>query len=371
MHIAMVVFSDLRFDYRVFREATSLVEAGHQVSIVSSAFAETPLGEWKGIDVHLIPVDRSASLRLLYPQFWRQATQRLKSLAADAYHAHDLDVLWPAWRAAHQRDVPLVYDSHEFWIEQSSLVNRRVIRGFWSQLERRLIGQANRVITVSPSIGQNLEQTYGLEDVVILRNLPLYREPVTSDLIHLELGLESGRPIVLYQGGFLTANGLDLQIKAAAQLDQAALVLIGDGPTQDQLKAQVRTLGLEHKVYFIARVPFQKLHQYTCSADLGLCLIQGIGQSFYYSLPNKLFEYLMAGLPVLASNFPDMGQIVNQEGVGQTIDPSDVSAIGKHITDLLANTELRQQYSQAALQAAKRYNWEHEAAKLIGLYAKF
>lgn len=369
MHIAMVVFGDLRFDYRVFRQAATLAQEGHRVSIVSSAFSAEPLQGWEGIEVHLIPFERSTSLRLAYPAFWRQAAQRLGALDADAYHAHDLDALWPAWRAARRRDVPLVYDSHEFWVEQSSLVDRRLIRGFWSQLERRLIGRATRVMTVSASIARSLEQTYGLEDVVLLRNLPLYREPVASDRIRQELGLEAGRPVVLYQGGFLTANGLSLQIEAAAHLEGAVLVLLGDGPMEGQLKAQVRDSGLEEKVRFINRVPFQELHAYTCSADLGLCLIQGTGKSFYYSLPNKLFEYLIAGLPVLASDFPDMGRLVREEGVGHTVDPSDSTAIAHEMVDLMRHPELRHQYGQAARQAAKRYNWEREANKLTDLYA--
>ena len=126
---------------------------------------------------------------------------------------------------------------------------------------------------------------------------------------------------------------------------------------------------LEEKVRFINRVPFQELHAYTCSADLGLCLIRGTGKSFYYSLPNKLFEYLIAGLPVLASDFPDMGRLVREEGVGRTVDPSDSTAIAHELVDLMGHPELRHQYGQAAREAAKRYNWEREANKLIDLYA--
>ena len=369
MHIAMVVFGDLRFDYRVFRQASTLAREGHRVSVVSTVFSDQPLQGWEGIELHLIPFERSTSLRLAYPAFWRQAAQRLKALRADAYQAHDLDALWPAGRAARQRDVPLVYDSHEFWVEQSSLVNRRLIRGFWGQLERRLIGRAARVMTVSASIARSLEQTYGIEEVVLLRNLPLYREPVASDRIRQELDIGADRPIVLYQGGFLTANGLEHQIAAAAHLEGAAFVLLGDGPMEAQLKAQVRHGGLEDKVYFIDRVPFQELHAYTCSADLGLCLIQGTGKSFYYSLPNKLFEYLIAGLPVLASDFPDMGRLVREEGVGRTADPSDPEAIAQELMALTGDPQLRQRYGQAAREAAKRYNWEREAGKLIELYA--
>ena len=369
MHIVMIVFGDLRFDYRVFREATTLQRAGHRISLVASAFSPEPLQGWDDFAVHAINVDRTRSLRLTYPTFWHRAYQLLISLDADAYHAHDLDTLWPAARAAKRRDVPLVYDSHEFWTEQSSLVDRSAIRTFWALLERRLIQRANRVIAVSPSIAKALEQRYGLEDIAVLRNLPHFKEPVDSDLIRTELQLATDRPIVLYQGGFLTDNGLSEQIEAAAGFSKAALVLIGDGPNEGLLKTQVAQSGLENRVYFIPRVPFHQLHAYTCSADLGLCLIKGAGKSFYYSMPNKLFEYLIAGLPVLASNFPEMRSVVDATGAGEAVDPQDVTAIRDCVERLLADAELRQQYANAARQAARHYNWERESRHLTELYA--
>lgn len=365
----MVVFGDLRFDYRVFREAEALATAGHRLSIVTADFTAAPLPEWDGFELHRIPVDRSASLRRTYPAFWRRAGQLLRTIKADAYHAHDLDTLWPASRAARRRDVPLVYDSHELWTEQSSLVDRPLIRGFWSHLERRLIGRVHHTIAVSPAIVQTLTERYGLKQVSLVRNLPMYRPPVASNRIRDALGLPADRPIALYQGGFLTANGLDRVIRAAATLDDGCLVLLGDGPTEEALRRQVKDQGLQEQVYFLPRVPFSSLHEYTCSADLGICLIQGTGQSFYHSLPNKLFEYLMAGLPVLASDFPQMGRVVRQEGVGRVVDPQDEAAVARQMQALLADTTARQAYAQAALKAARKYNWENEAAALTAIYA--
>ncbi len=368
MHICMVAFSDLRFDYRIFREATSLHQAGYRLSIVSTAFSSDPLVGWDDFEIHLIPIDRNRSLRWLYPLFWKEAGRLLAGINADVYHVHDLDALGPGARAAKRRDRPLVYDSHEFWIEQSSLVNRPIMRGFWSQLEKRLIQRVDRTIAVSQSIAQSLEERYGLERVSVLRNLPLYQPRRESDLIRQALTIESERPIVLYQGGFLTENGLQDQIDAAKDFAHAAFVLIGSGPCEARLKEQVRQSRLEDTVYFIDRVPFRELHSYTCSADVGLCLIKGMGKSFYYSLPNKLFEYMMAGLPVLASNFPEMQRVIDETGAGATANPSDVAGIGQAVSALLADPERRLQQREAALQAAKHFNWEREAEVLIRLY---
>ena len=367
MRICMVAFTDLNFDYRIYREATSLRRAGHQVVIVASSFKPTPLKGWDDFEIHSIPLDRSRSLRRLYPLFWQRAYPLLIATHPDSYHAHDLDSLWPAVRAAQRLDLPIVYDAHEFWTEQSSLVNRPLMRSCWSLLERRLIRRVDRVITVSGSIAQSLKERYRLDEVVVLRNLPLFRHKVQSNLIRGTLDLPDDRPIVLYQGGFLTENGLREQIEAAAGL-AAALVLIGDGPSEQALRNQVCAAGLDDRVYFIPRVPFHQLHNYTCSADLGLCLIKGTGKSFYYSLPNKLFEYMMAGLPILASNFPEMQRIVRETRTGVTVDPTNIVAIREQITAFLDNAEQREACAKASLQAAQHYNWEREAAQLTQLY---
>ena len=367
MHIGMVAFSDLSFDYRIYREATCLGRAGHAVSIVAPDFGRG-IPDWEGIDIRPVPTDPGTSLRLAYPRFWIRAYRLLVRMGADAYHAHDLDSLWPAARAARRRDAALVYDSHECWIEQSSLVGRPLVRSFWARLERRLVPQVDRTITVSSSIVRWFGEQYGLEEVALVRNLPPYRAPVPSQRIRTELGLDPNRAVVLYQGGFLTENGLAEQILAAAGLAGAALVLIGDGPCEAELRALVAREGLEEQVYFIPRVPFGELHSYTCSADVGLCLIKGTGRSFYYSMPNKLFEYLMAGLPVLASDFPEMRAVIDESSAGQVADPRDVPGIRRCLADLLSDPDRRSEYRHAALEAARNYNWEREAPTLTRLY---
>ncbi len=368
MHICMIAFSDLHFDFRIFREATTLKEAGHRISIVAAAFNKAPLQGWDNFEIYLIPVDRSNSLRFSYPTFWRRAHQFLIFLGADAYHAHDLDTLWPAAGAAKRCNAPLIYDSHEFWTEQSSLALRPGIRAIWACMERYLIQKVDFTITVSASIAQSLQKRYSLDCVTVLRNLPPYRPPEKSNRIRSELNLDPDIPIVLYQGGFLTENGLREVIEAAADLNGVAFVLIGDGPCEAALKKQVIEAGLQQKIYFMPRVPFQELHSYTCSADLGLCVIKRTGESFFYSMPNKLFEYLMAGLPVLASNFPEMQSIIEKSGAGAVVDPLNISEIRRSIYDLLRDESQLKAYSHAALKAALRYNWEKEAGKLIQLY---
>lgn len=370
MHIAMAVFGDLRSDFRVYREASSLRQAGHVVSLVAAVRRTDLPAVWDDFDVDALHTPAAGSLRRDYPRYWRWAVKRLRALSADAYHAHDLDSLWPAARAAGRRRVPLVYDSHELWTEQSSLVSRRIVRAFWSLLERRTIGRARRVLTVSPSIADELQRRYRLPEVTVVRNLPPQRDPVTSALLRRQLQLPAERPLFLYQGGFLTDNGLEEQIAAMARVDDADLVLLGDGPTEDRLRAQVTRAGLEDRVHFFPRVPFDALHEYTCSADVGLCLIRPAGESFRFSLPNKLFEYLMAGLPVIGGDTPEIRAILEDTGAGLVVDATDPDAIAGALRALRDNADRRRALAAAARAAAARYCWEGEAPVLVDLYAE-
>ena len=366
----MVLFGDLRFDFRVFREADTLKAAGYEVVLVVSDFGSRLPSVWDDFELHRIPLDRARSLRFSYPLFWHRAAGIAAGIDAEVYHAHDLDALLPAARAAGKRKARLMYDSHELFVEQSSLVDRPRIRAFWRWLERRLIRRVDLVLTVSPAIAESLQETYNLpQRPVLVRNLPPFREPVGGEGLRQALGLVGDdEPLVLYQGGFLTGNGLPEQIAAMRQIGEGRLALLGSGPMEESLRRQVTAWGLEDRVRFLAPVPFSQLHAFTCGADLGLCVIKPTGNSFRWSMPNKLFEYLMAGLPVVAGDTPEIRRVIEETGTGALVDPEDPEAIAAAIRGLLKDEPLRRRMGEAARQSAEKYCWEREAPRLLEAY---
>lgn len=371
MHICMVVFGDLPYDFRVYREASALVDTGHRVTLIASDFGSAPLPAcWSIAELQLIPIDRRRSLRRSYPQFWRRAARLARAAGADVYHAHDLDALWPAASASRQHNVPLVYDSHELFAQQSSLVERRMVRGFWIWWERRLLAHVDAVITVSDGIAERLQQQYQLAQIpTVVRNLPPWRPPEQDQRLRQSLGLlDDPLPIALYQGGFLTDNGLAEVIAAMHNVTTGRLVLLGGGPMESRLQQQVQDTGLQERVRFLPRVPFPELHAWTCGADVGVCVIKPSGDSFNMSLPNKLFEYFIAGLPVLAGDTPQIRQVMLDTGAGVVADASDPVAIGSALQGLFADVEGRRRMAAAAREAAHRYSWQAEAPRLLELY---
>jgi glycosyltransferase involved in cell wall biosynthesis len=367
----MVVFGDLRFDFRVYREAQALAAAGSRVSIVASDFSSESLPQvWSAFELHLIPIDRERSLRWSYPLFWSLASRRAAATAADVFHAHDLDALWPAALAAGRGKVPLVYDSHELFTQQSSLVSRPRVRGFWQWWERRLLPRVARVMTVSPPIAADLQHRYSLaEKPTVVRNLPPWREAAPSRRLREALGLVGDpQPLALYQGGFLTDNGLLEVIDAMVRIDHGRLALLGGGPTEHLLRKRVQDSGLQDRVRFLPRVPFPELHEWTCGADIGVCVIKPSGDSFNWSLPNKLFEYFIAALPVLAGDTPQIRQVIEETGTGVVADSQDPEALAQALQNLFNDAARRLRFSAAARIAAQQYCWQQEAPRLLALY---
>lgn len=370
MRVCMVVFGDLAFDFRVFREACALSDAGHEVAIVTSHFGGSLPSVWERFQIRSILVDRGQSLRRSYPAFWRLASAAAFDERADVYHAHDLDALWPACRAASRHRAALVYDSHELFTGQSSLVNRPLVRGFWRHMERRLISRVDRVVTVSQAIARRMAVMYRLvQEPAVVRNLPPFRVPIRSERLRVSLGLSGDPlPLALYQGGFLVDNGLREVIEGMPRVHSGRLALLGSGPTESGLRHQVAVGGLQERVRFLARVPFPELHEHTCGADIGLCVIRPAGSSFSLSLPNKLFEYFMAGIPVLAGDTPEIRAVIEQTGAGVLVDPLDPGAIGSALESLLAESTRWEVLAHAARSAARRYCWEQEAPRLLEVY---
>ena len=369
MNIFMPVFTDLSNDYRVYRTATTLAALNHQVTVFGVQYPHSAaLRSWgKGINLIRIPIAKNqGKWRYLYFN-WQIARYRADH-KLHIIHANDLDTLAGSVMYAKLHKIPLIYDSHEHFCEQETLKNRWKEKKVWELTERLLIKQARRVITVSEGIAEALLQKYNIEPPMILRNLPPYQHIQRTNKIHDYLKIRHSTKIVLYQGGLLVNFGLEKLIQMAEYLADAILVFIGSGPEESRLKQIVDMKNLSGKVRFIPQVPFQELLGFTASADVGLVMFAGSGQSIQFSLPNKLFEYLMAGLPVVASPYPEIRKIVEKYQVGLLADINDPKQTASEIDCLLNDPDQLFRFKANARKAAEVLNWDQERIKLTELY---
>ena len=302
-------------------------------------------------------------------KYGRIVGAKAAALKPVAYHCHDLNAILAGFRARKIHAAPVVYDAHELWPHRNRPDARR--RKTWA-LERAdayFCRRCDGVITVNDSIARHMERTYRLgKEVVVVRNIPSLaaRDAPPS---HGMLG-EMPKPRLVYVGGIQTFRGLEQIIAAMPQISDAVFAAIGPGTPEYRagLEKLAADTGVADRVRFVEWVPPSSVVPTVAQGDLGMCLFQASHLSYYWTLPNKFFEYLHAGIPVLASDFPETRRLVEQYDVGALCDPGDPSSIAGAINDLLSRPADLARMRDNALKAAQELNWEHERERLLGLY---
>jgi glycosyltransferase involved in cell wall biosynthesis len=365
--VVMVVFNDLVHDARVFKEAMTLDEAGYKVEVIGMCDAESaPVDGWGRIPTTRLPVGPSRSLRIRYGRFWRGCYAALTKARPDAIHAHDLDVLPPAWLAAKRLGVPLVHDAHELWTELPSLVGRPLIRSVWSLLARTFVPRCDAVITVSDGIAGVLSDRYHLS-ACVLRNCPTKAERHEPARLREKLAIPPGSAILIFQGGLLQGLGVERAIDVMPHLPECYLVVVGDGPLKGELVHRADCSMARERIKFVPAVPFADLPPITMAADIGLHLGESDGLNTRLALPNKLFEYVAAGVPVVATGWPEIGKVIARYRVGLTVPPrASVEQTAQCVREVLSE---RDKFAANARVAANELVWENEAPRLVECYA--
>jgi glycosyltransferase involved in cell wall biosynthesis len=344
-------------------------EVAPAASRAGAAGMQKSTGQRKALRARLLSAVETAVRLSVYPLrrvlvFCRFLRAALRT-KADVYHAHDLNTLLMAWTVSRLRRKPLVYDTHEVATDRA----RMKLRWWAAFLEGALIGRASRVICTTQTRADFTEKQYGIAPPVVLRNFPAYAEPEASTLMHERLGLPPEAKVVLYQGGVQPERGLEQLLDAAASIEDGVVVLLGSGRLKPALLARAGELGLEGRVYFHDAVHVGELPQWTACAYVGMQLLQNTCFNHYSSLSNKLLEYIMAGVPAIASDLPEMRRVIEDTGAGTVVDASEPKTIAGAINQLLANGELRERMSESAKAARGRYSWEREEHVLVALYA--
>jgi glycosyltransferase involved in cell wall biosynthesis len=376
--VTMLVRNPFTNDTRVEREARTLRDAGYQVTVLADAGDGLPLGEEReGVSVRRIPRrgPNLPGLRFL-AHAWRlrRAVERTRP---DVVHAHDADALQSAGPAAARLGVPLVYDSHELWLGRTARGRSRLYdllnRAWYGLVERRYARRAALVLVANPGVGPELERRYGIRGVRHVANYPVEAEPVPArDLRSLPTAaaIPAQAPIVLYLGAVMAHRGVEEVVAALADVAGAHLVCLGAaGPHADFVRTEVARQGLDQRVHLVPPVPSEQVVPYAGSASVGVSLVQPASLSYRLALPNKLFQYMAAGLPVLASDFPDVRAVVEGSGAGVVVDPTDVAAVAQALRELLADPARARAMGDAGRRAVReRFNWGEAAGELLRGY---
>lgn len=375
MRIANVVLNDFTRDNRVLKISASLAEAGHEVTVVALHKSGLPVEEnrdrWQ--------VSRTALLTSRLPRGTVFGVMKMTELAlrvvwkwhrVDVWHCNDIEAFVLGWLAQRlNRSLELIYDCHEFESERNAKpeIERKLVRF----LERKMIRRAAAVITVSPSIAEAYSERYsvhGMKAVHLVRNIP---EPktgtgtVTGDRFRDRFGIPQGDFVALYQGAFTYNRGLETALEAMKGLEEAGihLVLMGYGPLQNLVDEAAARLP---HVHAHPAVPYEEVLAHTQSADVGLVSVRPTCLSYLYCLPNKLFEYTLAGVPVLSNDLPDCAAFIHAYQIGEVV-PHDTPEGWREALRKLKSSGTTQ-FKPGLERAGRELSWQKEAQTLVGVY---
>lgn len=355
--IIATVTNDLNFDQRMIRICKSLVSFGYDVKLVGRELpSSVPLLE-QPFDQFRIKCKRTSG-PLFYLEYNIRLYRYLKKEEFELLNSIDLDTVLAALLLRRKKEVSWVLDAHEYFPEVPEVTNRPLVKAIWKYFERAALRKADIIYTVSGSIAKLYQKKFNRE-VEIIRNLPKLR---SKNVVKPE----SEEVSIIYQGALNEGRCVDLYIKAMHRLN-AHLYLAGEGDLSDPLRELVSRENLQEKVTFLGRLDPEALWQWTQKATMGLNVLENKGKSYFYSLSNKFFDYIQAGIPSLNSKFPEYVDLNDSYGVALFAEPN-VDSIVEAISSILSDDERYKRIHENCTRAAKSLHWEEEEVKLKRIY---
>lgn len=357
----MAVSDDLLTDQRVLRACDALHAAGYNITLVGRAWPDArPLPKpYRTVKMWLL----FRSSPLFYAELNLKLFFKFLCSAADAFYANDTDTLLAVGLAARLRRKPFVFDGHELFPDVPELINKPLVRKVWSAIEWRFIPKAATCITVNQSVADEYRRRYGVGFAVV-RNLSALPAGTEESLRQPEPAT------LLYQGAVNKGRCVRQLIDAMAFLPAYKLVVAGVGDLLGEMKDYAASKPYADRISFAGRLNPDELRRLTPHAALGLCLLENMGLNYYLSLPNRISDYAAAGVPVLASDFPEIRRVVEQHRIGATVgesvvlDPAQLAlAIDNTVRQWAAMPYAERQARFAS--ARSDMSWQNEQKKLI------
>lgn len=363
--VALCISNDFSADRRVEKTANSLIELGWQPIVVARRLRSKKEYSAKPFGVKRMKLVFNKGA-LFYAELNFRLFFKLLFTKLEAIHSNDLDTLLACYLASKLKSKPLVYDSHEFFTEVPELLDNPFARNVWLSIERFIFPTLKHVVTVNASIATEYELRYGIRPKVVrnIANATIENQPTTTNV-------NEGPFTVIMQGaGINIDRGAEELVQAFVQLPKDIhLKIIGKGDVFDVLKSMRKELKLEEQVRIIDSLPYNELMQHTAEAHIGATLDKATNPNYALSLPNKIFDYLRAGLPVVSSSVVEVANIVRQHQCGTVVVDVMPDNIADAILEMYNDRDQYLRQKRNAINAAKDYAWEKEFKVFEHIYS--
>lgn len=353
--IIFTVTSNLENDQRVHKTALYFFERGWNVKVIGSQNKPCNPNYKQPYKTERINIFFKKGF-LFYAEFNIRLFFILLFSKADRIWANDTDTAIPAFLCSKIKRVNYTQDLHELFPEVPEVTNRKLVKAVWTKIEDFIFPHIKDGYTVCQSIADYYKNRYNI-NLNVLRNVPILREYQGKCS---EFPSIKGK-IILYQGAVNEGRGIEWIIDAMPYVENATFVIIGGGDIEDDIRKRIIEKKVENKVIMMGKLPFSELQKYTLSSDLGVCLLEKKGLSYYYSLPNRIFDFMQAHVPILATQFPEIEKIVVNYRTGRVINHYEPKYLAKQINEMLAMEINHEDFSKASLEL----NWKNECKKII------
>ncbi|MFL9834056.1 glycosyltransferase family 4 protein [Chryseobacterium terrae] len=354
-------FSNLYTDQRIEKVCQTLHKNDYEIELIGNNWGgEEPM--MRPYSFSRIPIV-SKTLKTAYFEFnWKlywELYGKVKENKNVILHANDLDALLPNYLISKKYKVPLVFDSHEIFSEMPA-VQGKMSQKLWRYLQNKIVPNLKFMITASGSYAKWFQNKYGIDPIVV-QNAP--RKIDFSTEIH-----ENKPKVILYQGAINPFRGIDKAIFAMHHLENVIFKIAGDGPKKREYEDLVLRENLQDKIQFLGKLLPEDLRKITLKADVGMSIEENGGESYEFSLPNKVLDCIQARVPLILSPLPEMLNIKNQFDVGEIIKNHQPENIAAAIHLIL--NKGRKNYQPELQKASEILCWENEEVKLLDVFAK-
>lgn len=353
--------SNFTTDYRIEKMRQSLVSLGYDVTLLGRSHPHEDRANAPDIRY----------MRLLFwhgPIFYAELNIRLFlalvfGKRTDLIVSIDLDTLAGCQAAARLRCIRLLWDSHELFPEVPEIASKPFVKRVWWAVQNFCVPRLRKTdvaVTVCQSIADIFKERYGRQFLVV-RNAPLASRAMQI----ADASTDTDRPFtLLYQGAVNVGRGIEETIQALPSMPDVRLVVVGGGDVLEEVKALAAETGVSDRVEFIGRVPFSQLPPYMAAADMGLVFMRNLCLNYYYALPNRVFDFVQARLPILANRLPEIERIVEGEDVGVCIEDLTPEAIAKAINDIKDNRERLTLWRKNMATLSTKLTWDNDIEPL-------
>lgn len=362
--ISIAFLGNIFYDTRSYNLYVSLKSRKHKIIFNGFDWTGSDFKPVRSSNVNIEKLKKGRISLIFYLRFAAVLFFNLMKQRSDIYFASDFYCLPICLAVAKLKGAKIFYDCREIYPELNGIQNKKWIKGLIKAVEGFCARKVDIIFTTGEMDSDYIQDLYKIERPLLLRNLPILKKDIKKIDLRTRYNISTGKSILLYQGIIMPGRGIEAVFSMLSEWEDCVFLILGWGRYQDYYEKLAEKMGVKNRVIFAGKISQKKLLEYTAGCDVGLCLIEDTSISYHYAFPNKLFEYIMAGIPVIVSDLPQMKIIIKEFGIGDVLSKNNSNELLIVIKKWRTDSVLYDRLKENCRKASKMLNWEKEFKKI-------